>query len=295
MTNSGRTQRPRNSVKMKLIKNISQLDNSGFNNFRVGISCNPKANTPFFPFTYSSEDIGFSIALELPQELTKIIRSFPNQSILDLRENIISTVTSQIKEINQGALKLTKDMNYHGIDTSLAPYPEEGGSVGELMTFLGADNFGSNGTLFLTSFLTDILKVLGKEEGIRIIGFNGVMFSLLEDEYLGKCNNKNIFSIDALISYSSVCGCGLDMVPLPGNVFEEEIVSIILDHLLLLPLRVVLARFCMPPAPIKNKSLCALKSVNPSTASINREEAVSRNAIASTCRPRFWRYSTTST
>ena len=38
---------------------------NGKDNFRLGISVNVQPDGPFFPFTYSSGEMGFSIALEL--------------------------------------------------------------------------------------------------------------------------------------------------------------------------------------------------------------------------------------
>jgi len=35
--------------------------------------------------------------------------------------------------------------------------------------------------------------------------------------------------MESLLLYSSVCGCGPDMIPLPQDISEEEITSIILD------------------------------------------------------------------
>ena len=37
------------------------------------------------------------------------------------------------------------------------------------------------------------------------------------------------FGIDALLAYSSVCGTGLDTVPLPGDVTEEQLARMIGD------------------------------------------------------------------
>jgi len=215
----------------KIIKQTSKLGDKGFHNFRVGVSCNPRVNTPFFPFSYSSDEIGFSIALELPSTLYSIIEKNKGADIKELREKIISTLVPKLKEIERICCKIQKDTNgkYHGIDLSIAPFPEEKSSVGKLLELFGCDMFGSNGTLFFTSFLTDIINQLIKESNVKSVGFNGVMYSLMEDTNLCKCNNKNIFSIDSLISYASVCGCGLDMVPIPGITFEEEIASIILD------------------------------------------------------------------
>lgn len=215
----------------KFIKDVSELDNSGYNNFRVGVSCNVKPDTPFFPFTFSSEELGFSVGLELPKEFLKIIESFKIKDLNLIRNEIIGTLTPKIKEIENICKNIEKEtpLKFHGIDVSLAPYPEQGSSVAELLEKLGLELPGSQGTLFLTSYLTDILGEIIKRGGIKSTGFNGVMFSLLEDGIMERMSNNNIYSVDSLISYSSVCGCGLDMVPLPGDIFPEELASIILD------------------------------------------------------------------
>lgn len=215
----------------RFVKDVSRLDNSGYNNFRVGVSCNVRPNTPFFPFTLSSDSVGFSIGLELTQEFIKTARSIPGNDLQVLREKLLERISPQLKEIDQAAVQLSAShsLNFNGIDISLAPYPEEGNSVALLLELLGVEQQGSNGTLFLTAYLTDILKAMIKKSGVRPAGFNGVMFSLLEDDVMGKRNNNNTYSIDSLISYAAVCGCGLDMVPLPGDIFDEELASIILD------------------------------------------------------------------
>jgi hypothetical protein len=215
----------------KFIKDVSRLDNSGYNNFRVGVSCNIRPDTPFFPISFSSENIGFSIGLELPQEFTKIINGASTNNLTLIRKEIINKLLPEIREIDNISKKEERrnSIAFNGIDLSLAPYPEKDSSVAGIMELLGLEKQGSNGTLFLTSYLTNILKILKRRGKIKSTGFNGVMFSLLEDEVLGRRNNSDVYSIDSLISYSAVCGCGLDMVPLPGDIFEEELSSIILD------------------------------------------------------------------
>ena len=214
----------------KTIRSVSSI-NGGIENFRLGVSCNPSINTPFFPFTYSSMELGFSIGLELIPIIDEIIERNESNDISKIREDIIDTIVPQLKELEKICYDIENGTGakYHGIDLSIAPFPNESNSVGNLLVSLGLDSFGSNGTLFFTSFFTDVLKHIAKESSIRSVGFNGVMYSLMEDTSLSRCSSMHIFSIDSLISYSSVCGCGLDMVPIPGHTYVEEIASIILD------------------------------------------------------------------
>ncbi|MCK4664965.1 MAG: DUF711 family protein [Bacteroidales bacterium] len=214
----------------KFIKSSSILSNNGYDNFRIGASFNVKPNSPFFPFTFNDGYDNFSLALELVSLFQDI--ALKNMDLLEFRENVINSLLPKIKKINKLCLEIEHKtiMRFAGIDLSLAPFPDnDKNSVAKLIELLGADSFGSNGTLFLTAFLTDIIKEIIYKSGIRSIGFNGVMYSLLEDTRLSKANNTKEYSIDSLISYSTVCGCGIDMVPVPGNIFDDEITSIMLD------------------------------------------------------------------
>lgn len=216
----------------KLIKSVSRLSNNGYDNFRVGASFNCKPNCPFFPFTYHHGEPGFSIALEL---VPLFIQAITNSDLGDFEQihgNLVKLIVPFLKQVNASCLEIEKKtkMVYYGIDASLAPFPDaDENSVARAIELLGIDAFGSFGTVFLTSFLTDVIKKMVQDSKIRTVGFNGVMYSLLEDTRLGINSKSKEFSIDSILAYSSVCGCGIDMVPIPGDVFEEEIASLMLD------------------------------------------------------------------
>ena len=216
----------------KLVKSISKISNNGFENFRFGALFNCEPNAPYFPFTYNDGESGFSIALELIPKFMEIVSNSDIKDIEVIREEIIMELSPVLSEINDICIEIenSSGVKYNGIDCSLAPFPDnDNGSIVNLIEKLGLDGFGGPGTLFFTSYLTNILKNLIIESNIKSIGFNGVMFSLLEDNLLSQKNNKREFSIDSLMAYSTVCGCGLDMIPIPGGVFEDEIASIMLD------------------------------------------------------------------
>jgi uncharacterized protein (UPF0210 family) len=55
------------------------------------------------------------------------------------------------------------------------------------------------------------------------------MLPVLEDNRLAQRWSEGKLGIDSLLAYSSVCATGLDTVPLPGDISEEQIARILSD------------------------------------------------------------------
>lgn len=214
-----------------LIRTVSKMSNNGFDNFRVGVSCDCKPHTPFFPFSYHEGDDGFSIALETVDLFIDVIEKHKHDGIEIIREKLVNTLSEQLTIVNKLAqtVELDTGIRFIGVDASLAPFPNGETSVAKIVEMLGVEDFGSSSSLFFTSFLTNIIKTALFRSKVRQVGFNGVMFSLLEDDYLAHRARQKNFTMDSLVLYSSVCGCGIDMVPVPGDILEEEISGMIMD------------------------------------------------------------------
>ena len=209
---------------------MKQVGKDNFeDNFRLGMSMNIKDDTPYFPFSKSSGKLNFTIGLELTQEINEIVNRNIDKDLNNIREIIINTVDKQVAEIEQYALDIEKKFNikFNGFDFSLAPIIEKNGSIGQLIEKFGIKEFNGSGTLFITAFLTNILKFFGNKH--KNVGFNGVMYSLLEDTKLSEINNNTEIKLEDLIKLSTMCGCGIDMVPIYDNVDIEVIKSYILD------------------------------------------------------------------
>ncbi len=219
-------------ISSQLILDISKINDNGFDNFRFGVSLNPVNGTPFFPFSFSEKQHSFSFAVETTQAISNVIKKNIKKNNLEkLKPIIIKNICHDVEKIDSIGKTISSNnkLIYWGQDLSLSPYPNEKVSVLNILNLLGLSDFGSNGTLFLTSYLTGILKKIISDSKIKFTGFNGVMYSLLEDHLLAEANNKKLISIDKIISYSTMCGCGLDMVPVPGSFLTEELASVILD------------------------------------------------------------------
>jgi hypothetical protein len=218
----------------RMIKHISSISSSGYDNFRFGVSFNCAANGPFFPFTHQDGDDGFSIACEFVADFINKVNEFDNfnRDYVLLKKELIKLTSDRLSLIGRIADKIEKEtgLRFFGVDASLAPYPDsEINSVAKLIEVLGVESFGSYGTLHFTEYLTDIIRMSIEVSGVKSVGFNGVMYSILEDLILSEGSRSNNYSIDSLLLFSSVCGCGIDMVPVPGSIFEEEMASMMLD------------------------------------------------------------------
>jgi uncharacterized protein (UPF0210 family) len=215
----------------QLIQDVSAISYNGADNFRLGISANVSPDGPFFPFTMSSGDYSFSIALELTQEINRLLinKDVAKLTLPLLKEYIVAHLRPQIADIENIAETIAQKCGliFKGFDFSLAPIIEEYGSVVPILNALGLNNLGTSGSMFATAFLTDLLKSFGQY--FKMVGFSGVMYSLLEDSELCTYNNDKGVSIEQLTAISTMCGCGVDMVPVYGSITTEELLAVFLD------------------------------------------------------------------
>ncbi len=217
------------------ILNVARKTNNGYDNFRVGVSANCPANAPFFPFSrHEGDAFAFSFALETTG-IALAVMNEPDvrhgRDISLVRDRMVAALVPVLKKVNELGMELAEKggVEYRGLDASLAPFPDGEMSVGALIERILGAPVGSHGSVFITSILTDALRVALSESGALAIGFNGVMFSVLEDDRLAAASSCRVVTIDSLTALASVCGCGIDMVPVPGVSFQEEIAAVIMD------------------------------------------------------------------
>jgi hypothetical protein len=232
-------------INLKSILEISEfiIENSTtpINNFRLGVSSS-YIKSPFFPFSYAEKNNEFIVGLELVEYLTKLVKNNNRLDLESLRDLIMNSLMKELGNIQNICLEFEKKsgISYGGIDLSLAPYPYplEDQSVVYLIEEIGQIarsrgesifEFGASGTHFINTFLTNILKFIAESSKIKTTGFNGIMYSLLEDTYLSKRYGEKTFNLDFLKLLSTTCGCGVDMVPLCGDVKDSSISGIIMD------------------------------------------------------------------
>ena len=123
------------------------------------------------------------------------------------------------------ALEDETGIHFSGIDFSLAPVPDQARSLATAFERLTGAPFGTRGTLFAAGFITDCMRRAAYPRA----GFSGLMLPVLEDWTLAARSREGLYDLDSLLLYSSVCGTGLDTVPLAGDTTREAIAGLLLD------------------------------------------------------------------
>jgi len=208
----------------KIIKRLS--DSDPFKNLNFCVSANVGPNFPFFPAAYHfSAKPAFSLALEMADEVVDAIEK--SNTIKDAQFNLLSRFNQIYDDITKVSEKIGRKFNieFKGIDFSPAPFPEKDKSIGTAIEKLGVEYFGAHGTLTGVALIKNAIPV-NKE---KVIGFSGFFQPVLEDYVLSERLSEGKFNLDSLLLYSTMCGAGLDVIPLPGDVTEQELFYILLD------------------------------------------------------------------
>ena len=202
---------------------ISKSSPGGEGNFRFTAAANCLAGTPFFPVAYHQGSPAFSIGLESPGLLQEAFRQA--KDIEDAKAKLKTLLETELRPVEKLALEIAGNerRQYLGIDVSPAPAKDR--SIGAAIEALTRVPFGSASTLAACAAITDVLKSLN----IKTCGYSGLMLPVLEDPVLAQRAAEGRYSVRELLLYSSVCGTGLDVVPLAGDTPAKELAALIRD------------------------------------------------------------------
>lgn len=213
-------------------------------NFRFCASFNCLPGTPFFPTSFngseSTNNNKFKISIGLENGDLLYIAFFGATTFDEARDNLRATLIQVLKPIQDIALACEKELagggiaalseghvEYQGIDASLNPglsIPESVGAGLEagLLCMQPSDSkdqklpeFGRWGTLAAVSAVTSAIKSIPSTTGIKLIGYNGFMLPVMEDLILSQRTDN--FTMRDLLVFSSICGVGIDTVPVPDS------------------------------------------------------------------------------
>jgi len=210
------------------------IDPNGFANLRFAALANVRAGAPFFPAAYhDSDQPAFAIATEAAD---LAVDAFSGQTIHNRPQTIDNgrrVLTAEIEKHGQALARIANQLTtpnsqlpaFLGIDFSLAPFPDDAHSLGNAVEKMGVPKIGLHGSLAAAALLTEAVD----RADFPHTGFSGFMQPVLEDSVLAQRAAEGTLTIKDLLLYSTVCGTGLDTVPLPGDTTAEQIVPLLLD------------------------------------------------------------------
>jgi len=207
----------------RVMKKLEETEHSQ-GNFRFAAIAMVPPLTPFFPAAYHT-GFGhqFAIALESANVVAAAFKDSPDlatakQRLTDLLANSAFDI-----EHHAGRIDQETGWGYMGID--LSPAPSGDVSIGAAIENLTTQPVGMSGTMTAAATITAAIK----DVKVKQTGYSGLMLPILEDTRLAQRWSEGHISIDALLSYSAVCGTGLDTIPLPGDISAEQLSLIIGD------------------------------------------------------------------
>ncbi len=186
----------------------------GLANFRFAAAANIPAGTPFFPVAHHRGPDSLAIGME---SASLVEEAFGEEGDTVAAGALLRRrLEEALAPVEQTAVALARREGrvYLGIDPSPAPGMDR--SIGAAIEALTGVPFGGASTLDACAVVTGALKGLR----VRTCGYAGLMLPVMEDPVLAKRATEGRYDVQDLLLYSSVCGTGLDVVPLlpaPGK------------------------------------------------------------------------------
>ena len=148
------------------------------------------------------------------------------------------------EEIKKTAFKITRmgemaarevsgrlGVDFGVVDISLAPTPEVGDSVAEILEAMGLERCGTHGTTAALALLNDAVKKGGSMASSSVGGLSGAFIPVSEDAGMIRAVENGSLCLEKLEAMTCVCSVGLDMIAIPGKTPASTISAIIADEM----------------------------------------------------------------
>ena len=208
----------------KVIKQLSERSPHGDANFNFGAIAMMKPYGPYYPGSYHlGKGHAFAVAMEGAEVVGDVFRQYRDP--IEAEKHLSAALSIYTKQIETVALQVAKTTGwtYEGIDATPAPLGDR--SIATAIENFLDTPFGSVGTETAAGIITRAVQ----STTVRRTGYSGLMIPIMEDNVLAKRWSEGTFNLDSILAYSAVCAGGVDTLPLPGNVSEDEIARILGD------------------------------------------------------------------
>ena len=208
----------------KMIKALSLRSSHGDANADFSAMALIKPYGPYYPSSYYlGKGHVFTLAMEGANVVQDIFGKYHDPR--EAEQQLTAAFSQYTKQLESAAMAIASSTGwtYQGIDATPAPQKEH--SIGAAIESFSGGPFGSSGSLTAAGIIARALLATP----IKRAGTSGPMFPVLEDPTLSARWGQGSYTIASLLAYSAVGANGLETVPLPGDVTEQQIADILGD------------------------------------------------------------------
>lgn len=209
----------------QVIAACARLSADGFGNLRFAALAQVPPGVPFLPAAYAGAQPALALGLEAAS--LAVQAATEAHTLDDVQKRLVTAVQYHASQL-QAAVRPVADtygLQWGGLDFALAPYPDAARSLARALERLSGNPLGAPGTLAAVATLTSALD----RAHFTRCGFNGVFLPVLEDAVLAQRAAESRLTLNDLLLYSSVCGTGLDTVPVPGDTSVATLAGVLHD------------------------------------------------------------------
>jgi uncharacterized protein (UPF0210 family) len=208
----------------KVIKQLSERTPHGDANFNFGAIAMMKPYGPYYPGSYHlGKGHAFAIAIEGAETVGAVFQQYHDPVEAEKRLSaVFSDITTRAEQVAR-QLAQSSGWTYEGIDATPAPLGDR--SIATAMEYFIGGPFGSPGTETAAGIVTRAVQ----STPVKRTGYSGLMIPVMEDNGLAQRWSEGTFTLDSILAYSAVCAGGVDTVPLPGDITEDQIARILGD------------------------------------------------------------------
>lgn len=210
---------------------------------RNGVGCaklvtfaNSPEDNPFMPAAYhglGEPESALHVAISGPGVVRAVVEKNKDLDFRALAELVKRTAfkITRVGELIGRETAQRLGVSFGIVDLSLAPTPEKGDSIANIIEAMGIESCGAPGSTAALALLTDAVKKGGSMATSFVGGLSGAFIPLSEDAGMVDAAEAGSLSLEKLEAMTSVCSSGLDMIPIPGDTSAETVASIIMDEM----------------------------------------------------------------
>ena len=209
----------------ELVKFVAEHSIRAQGTFNFTASAMLKPLGPFYPASYhTGAGRQFAIGFEGAGLVAEVFARDKGDADVATTE-LTAALTKHARVADGVGNRIAAQTGWEFVGVDPTPAPLGDVSIATAIENYTGAKFGSSGTLTAARIITAAVKSVP----VKQTGYSGLMVPVMEDKVMAQRWAEGTFNVDSLLAYSSVCGTGLDTIPLPGDISIEQMERIYSD------------------------------------------------------------------